>query len=80
MNHHFFKLFLCAALFNAASGDLETTSMLEKIVMKKLNIYACNDQLRSVILFSEQDMRSCKQLPQGSHYLCRGREILPLYS
>ena len=60
---------------NLSNEDLETISMLEKIAMKKLNIYACNDQLRSVILFSEQDMRSCKQLPQGSHYLCRGREI-----
>ena len=53
MNHHFFKLFLCAALFNAASGDLETTSMLEKIVMKKLNIYACNDQLKGQLFYSQ---------------------------
>ena len=56
--------------------DTQIVFSLQKIAMKPIDVFGCNDNQRNIRLYSSKDLVSCQKMPKGSTYICSGRNIL----
>ena len=61
--------------YNLSEKDHRILSTLNKLALKSLDVYGCNEQERLFLIFSSRDLTQCQKCPNGQCIVCKGRQI-----